>query len=128
MAPTGLRGPLHCKVKGSPACWPAPGVLTHWLKSFAPDKKLGIHDRRFRINRKQAWQKIKAAAEEAGITKKVYPHLLRHSDAIELLRQTRNPKALMLHLGCDSPFMTMRYLSTLTAEDALRIQQGVEFD
>ena len=49
-------------------------------------------------------------------------------DAIERLRQTGNPKALQIHLGHTSPFMTMRYLSTLTAEDALRIQQHVEFD
>ena len=38
-----------------------------------------------------------------------------------------NPKALQLHLGHSSALMTMRYLATLTAEDALRIQQQVEF-
>jgi len=52
---------------------------------------------------------------------------LRHSDAIERLRQTGNPKALQINLGHVSPMMTMCYLSTLTAEDALRIQQEVEF-
>jgi len=89
---------------------------------------LGLDARLFPINRKWAWQILKAAAERAEITKKVYPHLLRHSDAIERLRQTGNPKALQIHLGHASPMMTMRYLSTLTAEDALRIQQGVEFE
>jgi hypothetical protein len=54
--------------------------------------------------------------------------LLRHSDAIERPRQTGNPKALQIHLGHAIPFMTTRYLSTLTAEDALRIQQEAEFD
>ena len=44
------------------------------------------------------------------------------------LRQTGNPRALQIHLGNASPFMTMRYFSTLTAEEALRIQQEVEFD
>jgi len=88
---------------------------------------LGLDDRLFPINRKWAWQILKAAAERAGIAKRVYPYLLRHSDAIERLRQTGNPKALQIHLGHASPMMTMRYLSTLTAEDALRIQQGVEF-
>jgi integrase len=57
-----------------------------------------------------------------------YPHLFRHSDAIERLRQTGNPRALQLHLGHASPLMTMRYLSTLTAEEALRINQGVRFE
>ena len=61
------------------------------------------------------------------LEKRVYPHLLRHSDSIERLRQTRNPKALQGHLGHASPLMTLRYLSTLQEEDSLRIQQDVEF-
>lgn len=120
---------LYIEGKGKkPRMVACPDVLAHRLKSFAFDRKLGLDERLFRINRKRAWQIIKAAAEQAGINKKVYPHLLRHSDAIERLRQTGNPKALQLHLGHNSPLMTMRYLSTLTAEDALRIQQGVEFE
>jgi len=42
------------------------------------------------------------------------------------LRQT-NLRALQIFLGHSSPLMTMRYLSTLTAEDALRMQKDVEF-
>jgi integrase len=105
-----------------------PENLAHRLKSFAFDRKLGLEDRIFRINRKRAWQIIKEVSEQAGISKRVYPHLFRHSGAIERLRQTGNPRALQIHLGHASPFMTMRYLSTLTAEEALRIQQEVEFD
>ncbi len=59
--------------------------------------------------------------------KPVYPHILRLSDAIEQLRRTGNPKACKSNWGIKSPLMTMRYLATLTAEDALRIQQEVEF-
>ncbi len=105
-----------------------PYSLAHRLKSFAFDRKLGLEDRIFRINRRRAWQIIKEVAEKAGINKRVYPHLFRHSGAIERLRQTGNPQALQIHLGHTSPFMTMRYLSILTAEEALRIQQEVEFD
>jgi integrase/recombinase XerD len=105
-----------------------PDRLAHRLKSFAFDRALGLDDRIFKINRRRAWQVIKAAAGRAGINKRVYPHLFRHSGAIERLRQTGNPRALQIHLGHASPFMTMRYLSTLTAEEALRIQQEVEFD
>jgi len=120
---------LYIEGKGKkPRMVACPDVLAHRLKSFAFDRKLGLDERLFRINRKRAWQIIKEAAEQAGITKKVYPHLLRHSDAIERLRQTGNPKALQIHLGHNSPLMIMRYLSTLTAEDALRIQQEVEFE
>jgi integrase/recombinase XerD len=105
-----------------------PDELFHRLKNHAFDRKLGLDDRIFRINRKRGWQIVKEAAEKAGITRRVLPHLLRHSDAIERLRQTGNPRALQLHLGHSSPFMTMRYLSTLTAEEALKIQQQVTFD
>ena len=105
-----------------------PNTLAHRLKSYAYDQGIEADGRFFNINRKRAWQIVTKLAEDAGIHKRVYPHLLRHSDAIERLRQTGNPKALQLHLGHSSPAMTLRYLSTLTAEDALRIQQDVEFD
>ena len=101
--------------------------LAHQLKSHAYTKKLEMDERIFRINRKRAWQIIRESAVKTGIQKRVYPHLFRHSDAIERLRQTGNPKALQYHLGHNSIMMTMRYLATLTAEDALRIQQEVRF-
>ena len=58
----------------------------------------------------------------------IWPHLLRHSDAIEQLRQTDNTSALQIHLGHACPLMTMRYLSTLAAEEALKIQRLVDFE
>ena len=51
-------------------------------------------------------------AEKAGLRKRVYPDLLRHSDAIERLKQTGNPKALQLSFRAPD----MRYLSTLQQE------------
>jgi site-specific recombinase XerD len=105
-----------------------PAPLSHRLKAYAFDQGLGPEDRIFPLGRKRAWQILKAAAHNAGIQTPVYPHLLRHSDALERLRQTMNPRALQLHLGHNSPLMTMRYLSTLTAEEALRINQGVRFE
>jgi integrase/recombinase XerD len=71
-----------------------PYHLAHRLKSFAFDRKLGLDDRIFKINRRRAWQIIKAISERAGIAKRVYPHLFRHSGAIERLRQTGNPRGL----------------------------------
>lgn len=67
-----------------------PEELAHRIKSYAYSKGVGLDDRIFPINRKRAWQIIKGAGEKAGIQKKVFPHLLRHSDAIERLRQTGN--------------------------------------
>ena len=116
------------KGKGSkPRMVACPEELAHRIRSFAYQKQMGPDDRIFPINRKRAWQIVKLAGEKANLQKRVWPHLLRHSDAIERLRQTGNPEALQLHLGHSSPLMTMRYLTTLTAEDALRIQQQVKF-
>jgi len=105
-----------------------PERLADRLKSHAYEKRLGGGDRLFPIKRSRAWQIIKRASLKAGFSKRVYPHLFRHSGAIERLRQTGNPKALQLHLGHSSTVMTMRYLNTLTQEDAVRINQEVVFE
>ena len=121
-------GALEVLGKGGKARLVAcPAPLSHRLKAYAFDRGLGPDDRLFPVGRKRAWQIIGAAAQ-AGLGKCVYPHLFRHSGAIERLRQTGNPRALQLHLGHASPLMTMRYLSTLTAEEALRINQAVRFE
>ena len=104
-----------------------PEKLKDKLESYAYRARIEPRQRLFRFNRHRAWQILNEAREAAGLEKRVFPHLLRHSDAIIRLRKTGNPKALQYHLGHSSPAMTLRYLSTLTQEDALRVQQGVEF-
>ena len=104
-----------------------PVNLKEKLESYAYRAKLEPGMRFFDINRSRAWQILNEAREAAGLEKRVFPHLLRHSDAIIRLRKTGNPKALQYHLGHNTPAMTLRYLSTLTQEDALRVQQEVEF-
>ena len=44
-------------------------------------------------------QMLKIAAERAGITKRVYPHLLRHSFATDFMRKQRDPVTLQRILG-----------------------------
>ena len=105
-----------------------PVSLKEKLESYAYRAKIEPRMRFFEINRSRAWQVLNEAREAAGIEKRVFPHLLRHSDAIIRLRKTGNPKALQYHLGHNSPAMTLRYLSTLTQEDALRVQQEVKFE
>jgi integrase/recombinase XerD len=68
-----------------------PAPLVHRLKAFAFDRGLGPEERIFPVGRKRAWQIVKQAAATAGLETPVYPHLLRHSDAIERLRQTATP-------------------------------------
>ena len=105
-----------------------PERLTDKLRAYFYRHKVEPEQKFFSINRQRAWQILKEVSQKVGLTKRVYPHLLRHSDAIERLRQTGNPKALQHHLGHSSTVIVMRYLSTLTKEDSLRIQQQVKFD
>ena len=101
--------------------------LKEKLESYAYRAGIEPKGRFFKINRSRAWQILNEVSKTSGVGKKVFPHLLRHSDAIIRLRKTGNPKALQYHLGHNTPAMTLRYLSTLTQEDALRVQQEVEF-
>jgi len=105
-----------------------PEALYSQLLAYAYQRGLKQTDRFFNLNRKNAHKMLVKAAKLAGLTKRVYPHLLRHSCAIERLRQTGNPKALQWHLGHNSMAMTMRYLATLTMEEALKIQAQVRFE
>lgn len=105
-----------------------PERLTDKLRAYAYEIKIAPEERLFPFNRQRAWQIIKEVSRRAGLNKNIWPHLLRHSDAIYRLRQTGNPKALQHHLGHSSTQMAMRYLSTLTQEDSLRIQQEVKFE
>ena len=47
--------------------------------------------------------------------------------AVERLMRSGNPKSLQYHLGHSNPLMTMRSLNTLQQEEALQIQQQVDF-
>ncbi len=105
-----------------------PEALFSQLLAYAYQRGLKATDRFFNLNRKNAHKMLVKAAKLARLNKRVYPHLLRHSCAIERLRQTGNPKALQWHLGHSSMAMTMRYLATLTMEEALKIQAQVRFE
>ena len=105
-----------------------PERLADRLRSFAFERKLNHNDLFFPVNRFRGYQIVRRAAKIAGLEKRVYPHLFRHSSAVERLRQTGNPRALQLHLGHSSASMTMRYLNTLGQEDAIRIQGEVQFE
>ncbi len=107
----------------------SPSLVAH-LKSYAYERELPREDRLFFINRHRVWQIVDAAAELAGLAKPPgvgTVHILRHSGAIERMRLSGNPRSVQDQLGHASPAMTLRYFRTLATEEALRVQEGVDF-
>ncbi|MFC2018698.1 tyrosine-type recombinase/integrase [Chloroflexota bacterium] len=109
-------------------------TLAAQLQAYAYRHKLDDNDKLSPITRSQAFRIVTTAFDRAGLTRPRREtdrvgavHILRHSGAIERLRQTGNPKAVQDQLRHKSALMTMRYLKTLSHEESLRIQQKVEF-
>ena len=105
-----------------------PAKLSYHLGDYAHRHGLKPEDRFFPVTRIRAWQIIKECADRAGIDRRVYCHLLRHSGAIARLKRTGNPKSLQIHLGHADMKMTMRYLSTMQVVESLETESEVEFD
>ena len=103
------------------------------LESFCYRQKIDETARIFLITRSQAFRIVQVSFDKAGIPRpsKVRDrvgavHVLRHSGAIARLQVTGNPKAVQDQLRHKSAAMTLRYLKTLSADESLKIQQGVE--
>ena len=62
-------------------------------------------------------QVVKDAVARSGITKRVYPHLLRHSWMTEMLRRGMNPIQLSIIAGATVPVISDHY-THLTKDDA----------
>jgi len=103
------------------------------LQSYCYRTRIGEGERIFPVSRSQAFRIVTEAFDKAGIPRPSKErdhvggvHILRHSGAIERLRLTGNPRATQSQLRHKSALMTMRYLKTLSADESLKIQQGVE--
>lgn len=71
-----------------------------------------------RLTESAVEQMIRSLGEIAGIGKRVYPHLLRHSFATEYLRRGGNPILLQQILGHSSLAMITQTYQHLTVADA----------
>jgi integrase len=117
----GKTGPRQVAVSAS---------LVARLQSYAYERELGRDQRFFPINRHRTWQVVDAAADLAGLVKPPgvgTVHILRHSGAIERMRLSGNPRSVQDQLGHASPSMALRYWKTLNREEALKVQEGVDF-
>jgi integrase/recombinase XerD len=89
------------------------------LSPLANELKLHIGDREtgwlFRsrqgghYSKRRIQQIVKDVAEEAGIQKRVYPHLLRHTVAQRLADEGMREELLQQFLGHEAPETTQRY-------------------
>lgn len=68
---------------------------------------------------------LKRYAGEAGITKRVHPHMLRHSFAVWLDSQGLSPTVISELLGQSGPAVAQRYLKHLSNSEARRALAGI---
>jgi integrase len=102
-------------------------ALADALLAYARKRRLGDGYKFFAISLFQALGIVRKAVRTVGVwVPGTRTHLLRHSGAIERLRQHGNSRALHLHLGHSGPDTTFRYLTTLRVEEAVTINQGVD--
>ena len=126
------RQGFRLRVYGKGGRWGEAAVspsIAAMLYAYVAERGLSPDSRIFPITRKRAHQIVQRAFKEAGVVKPPgtgHCHVLRHSGALERLRLTRNPRALQEQLRHLTPDMTLRYFKTLTREEALEIQEGVD--
>jgi site-specific recombinase XerD len=65
-------------------------------------------------------------AEKAGLTRRVYPHLLRHSYASHLLKAGRPVTEVSRLLGHASPATTLRVYAHWVREDGAQAAEALE--
>ena len=141
-------GVRPCDLQRTPDGWTArvvgkgskPGVvaisasIAAELQSYCYRARIDESKSIFPVSRSQAFRIVTEAFNKSGIPRPSKErdhvggvHILRHSGAIERLRLTGNPRATQSQLRHKSALMTMRYLKTLSADESLKIQQGVDF-
>jgi integrase/recombinase XerD len=99
---------------GEPAMDATKYYLDHVRKGFVRKRAntLGmvfLNQRGTPISRMSIWNMVQEAAKKAGITKKVYPHILRHSFATHLLEGGADLRAVQEMLGHVSILTTEIY-------------------
>lgn len=93
----------------------------------APDAPLLV-GKKGKLSRQALWARMgKLAAEALGVERRnrLQPcHSYRHSCAVNLLRATRNPVLVQMHLGHANLATTMIYLSVIDPDRRLGVEQA----
>jgi integrase/recombinase XerD len=130
----GTRGAYYLKVKGKGAkdrLVPIPGLYRRLRRLADKGRPAGLSTDRLFVSRRRrpggdyepldtsgVQQMVRLLAAEAGIKKRVYPHLLRHSYATWALTKGINPIMLADILGHNSLTMIQQVYAHLAPQDA----------
>lgn len=103
-------------------------LIDYWHSCNIPREKLFVSllAPHTPLNKSGAEIMIRQIAKEAGIKKRVYPHLLRHSFATHLLEQGVSLEYIQSLLGHRSPNSTCVYLH-LTNKAMMGIQNPLDY-
>lgn len=77
-----------------------------------------------RLSREQFSQRLKALAVRAGIEKRVHPHGLRHSRAVDLVRQGVALPVIQAAYGHSSLQTTQTYVSHIAPTEVIEAMRG----
>lgn len=105
-----------------------PENLVSLIESYCYRKKIDKNNRIWKFTRFMGFRIVKRMAKNAGIEKRIYPHILRHSNAIYSLSETRVPVACQKNLGHSSMKSTMIYWGLLQNLEAVKIHQQIDFE
>lgn len=96
-----------------------PGWLMEELRAHIRANRIAKGQRLFEISPVTAWAIIKSLGRKMG--KDVYPHLLRHSRALDLAEKTNRESIVQRHLGHRSPETTAIYFRFLEERKAAEV-------
>lgn len=84
------------------------------------------NEKLFNISRQRAYQIVKKCASYSNVTKKVHPHVFRHSFAVHYLKKTNDIVGLKMLLGHISIINTLVYTKIVNSDLREKLN-GVEF-